>query len=193
MGSLGKARCQRAGRGAQMAEMDAAQERGWEVEQGEERAGQQWLRTHVHTHTFSTDFQWNYYNSLQVLTDLLAECPPTASSAGLSVFHSGLEPICSLLPDSRHSEAWTHSAPSFRLLSSSLQQAEDFSLALTPARPSAHLRPSDLHLKAYFSVYSSDFPCFIFVSRDNIELLNLSVTHFVFFPCLLCFIPSNSM
>lgn len=96
------------------------------------------------------------------LTDLLAECPPTASSAGLSVFHSGLEPICSLLPDSRHSAARTHSAPSFRLLSSSLQQAEDFSLALTPARPSAHLLagqigPSDLHLKANFSVYYSDF------------------------------------
>lgn len=83
----------------------------WEVEQAAKRVGQ---HTFMHTHPVPL----LAFSEITIIhyTDLLPECSPTAASAGLSVFHSGLESICPLPPDFRlspHSPVHFHHRPPF--------------------------------------------------------------------------------
>lgn len=139
---------------------------------------EKWSRERRERDSSGSHFFWPTFGEMTTihsgcLTDLLPACPPAASSAGPSVVHSGLASICSLLPDRRLSAAETLSAPSFQLLSSSLLQVEDFSLALTPVRPSAHLLagqtgPSDL-LRIPLQPHLSLYP-FVFFSKKKVFL-----------------------
>lgn len=127
----------RAGRGVQMAEMDAAQD-SWRSGAGSPRVGQ---HTFMHTHAVPLPA----FSEMTIIhyTDLLPECSPTAASAGLSGFHSGLESICPLPP-----RLQTFSTTDARPLCTFITvlpfiivfNAAGSGVALTPAHQSAHLQ-----------------------------------------------------